>query len=295
MEPLPGTRGRGGRLALVGLVLFALLAIVGFASRSGFGGSSDARPNPTYVSYAFSIFLILFVLAIPLTIYAILMRAAEGARRRRQSFAQVVIQNVLTFGVFLVLALAVLYIRRLHPHFPHLQDSPAAKSGKTLKKAGQHHNAYEPVFERPVLYVALPLLLLGAVSAFVLYRRRKTRLQGKVRIVRDTVAADVAASITDAIDDLEAEPDARRAVIAAYARMEGALSRHGIPRRPSETPFEYLARVLVDLRAPTDAVRRLTDAFERAKFSRHEIGPPAKREAIDALVAVRDGLQAAPA
>ncbi|HEY3182692.1 MAG TPA: DUF4129 domain-containing protein [Gaiellaceae bacterium] len=295
MEPLPGTRGRGTRLALVAMGIFALLAIVGFASRSGFGGSSDARPNPTYVSYAYSIFLVLFVLAIPLTIYAMFLRAAEGAKRRRKSFSQVVIQNVLTFAFFLMLALVVLYIRRLHPHFPNFQDSPAAKAGKGAKKAGQHHNAYEPVFEWPVLAVAIPLLVAGAVAAFVMYRRRKARLRGQVKIERDTVAADVAASISDAIDDLEAEPDSRRAVIAAYARMEGALSRHGIPRRPSETPFEYLARVLLDLRAPADAVRRLTDAFERAKFSRHEIGPPVKREAIDALVAVRDGLQAAPA
>ena len=292
MEPPAGTgRGRGTRLTLVALGIFALLAIVGFASRSGFGGSSNARPNPTYVSYAFSIFLILFVLAIPLTIYGMFLRAAEGAKRRRKSFQQMVIQNVLTFAVFVVLALLVLYIRSLHPHFPHLQDSGAARSGKALKKAGQHHHAYEPVFEWPVLYAALPLLLAAVVTAFVVHRRQKARRRANIKLPRETVAADVAASISDAIDDLEAEPDARRAVIAAYARMEGALSRHGIPRRPSETPFEFLARVLLDLRAPAEAVRRLTEAFERAKFSRHEIGPPAKREAIDALVAVRDGLQ----
>jgi uncharacterized membrane protein len=296
MEPRAGTRGRGTRLTLVALGLFALLAVVGFASRSGFGGASDARPNPTYVSYAFSIFLVLFVLTIPLTIYALVMRAAEGAKRRqRRSFTRAVIQNVLTFAFVLVIVLVILYLKRIHPHFPHFQDSPATKTGKAVKKAGRHHTAYEPVFEWPVLFVAIPLLVAGAVALVVLHRRRKARLQGKVRIERDTVAADVAASISDAIDDLEAEPDSRRAVIAAYARMEGALSRHGIPRKPSETPFEYLGRVLLDLRAPADAVRRLTDAFERAKFSRHEIGPPAKREAIDALVDVRDGLQGAAA
>jgi uncharacterized protein DUF4129 len=294
MEPLPGTRGRGTRLALVALGIFALLAIVGFASRSGFGGSSDARPDPTYVSYAFSIFLVLFVLAIPLTIYVMVLRAAEAANRRRQSFSRVVLQNVLTFAFFLMLALVVIYIRRIHPHFPNFHDSPAAKAVSGAKKPG-HRNAYEPVFEWPVLAVAIPLLVAGAVAAFVSYGRRKARRRGNVKIARDTVAADVAASISDALDDLEAEPDSRRAVIAAYARMEGAFSRHGIPRRPSETPFEYLTRVLLDLRAPADAVRRLTDAFERAKFSRHEIGPPVKREAIDALVAVRDGLQGARA
>src|SRR5215208_6174609 len=175
MEPLPGTRGRGTRLTLVALGLFALLAIVGFASRSGFGGSSDARPNPTYVSYAFSIFLVLFVLAIPVAMYAAFLRVAEGAKRRRRSFKRVVIENVLTFAFFVGLAFFLLYLRNLHPHLPRFQESPAAKAGKAVKKAGKHHNAYEPVFERPVLYVALPLLLAGAVTGAVLYRRRKAR------------------------------------------------------------------------------------------------------------------------
>jgi len=68
-----------------------------------------------------------------------------------------------------------------------------------------------------------------------------------------------------------------------------------LQRRPSETPYEYLARVLLELRVPGDAVRRLTDAFERAKFSRHEVDEPRRRDAIGALVAVREGLQAAGA
>ena len=49
------------------------------------------------------------------------------------------------------------------------------------------------------------------------------------------------------IDDLRNEPDARRAVIAAYAGMERTLATHGLAAAPSETPFEYLARILRDL------------------------------------------------
>jgi hypothetical protein len=101
---------------------------------------------------------------------------------------------------------------------------------------------------------------------------------------------DLAATIGDAIDDLENEPDARRAVIAAYARMEAVLGRHGLKRRPSETPIEYLRRVLNDVTAHGDAVSRLTSLFERAKFSSHAIGDDAKREAIDALREIREGI-----
>jgi hypothetical protein len=109
------------------------------------------------------------------------------------------------------------------------------------------------------------------------------------------VASDLASSMSDAIDDLEAEPDARRAVIAAYARMEGVLARHGLRRRPSETPLEYLRRVLLGLTTRADAVKRLTALFEQAKFSRHEINASMKQDAIDSLRVIRDDLTGAAA
>ena len=53
--------------------------------------------------------------------------------------------------------------------------------------------------------------------------------------------------LDETLDDLRAETDPRRAVIAAYARMERALAAYGLPRRPSEAPDEYLQRIFADL------------------------------------------------
>ena len=80
-------------------------------------------------------------------------------------------------------------------------------------------------------------------------------------------------------------------MIAAYARMEGVLGRHGLRRRPSETPLEYLRRILLGLTARADAVSRLTALFEQAKFSRHEIDASMKQDAIGALREIRDDLR----
>src|SRR6185436_14483597 len=52
----------------------------------------------------------------------------------------------------------------------------------------------------------------------------------------------LAGALAGGIEDLESEPDPRRAVIKAYARMEVALAQEGLPRRASETPLEYLRR-----------------------------------------------------
>jgi hypothetical protein len=90
--------------------------------------------------------------------------------------------------------------------------------------------------------------------------------------------------------DPEEELDPRRAVLKAYAGMERALGDDGLPRRPTEAPHEYLGRVHAGRRP----AGRLTALFERARFSRHEIDEPMRREAIDALAAVRAELERDP-
>ena len=83
---------------------------------------------------------------------------------------------------------------------------------------------------------------------------RKQRAAQAIETGDPTIADDVAESISDAIDDLESEPDARRAVIAAYARMEGVFGRHGLRRQASETATEYLQRILLGLTTRVEAV-----------------------------------------
>src|SRR5215211_4111749 len=111
MQPLPHRTSRFTRLTLV------LLAVVAFASRSGFGGSSDARPSPAYVSWAFSIFLVVFVLAIPVAAYAFFVQGQAAAVERSRSFKQIVNQNVLMVGFVLVVAGVLVYARHLRPNF----------------------------------------------------------------------------------------------------------------------------------------------------------------------------------
>jgi hypothetical protein len=122
-----------------------------------------------------------------------------------------------------------------------------------------------------------------------MYVRGRRRLAPLFEL--DGLEADIVSAIETTIDDLRREQNARRAVIAAYALMERTLARHGLARHRSEAPLEYLANILRGLRVRESAVRTLTQLFEYAKFSRHEISPAMKEEAIDALLAIRDDLQ----
>ena len=103
---------------------------------------------------------------------------------------------------------------------------------------------------------------------------------------------DLGKALDEAIDDLRRDPDPRRAVIAAYARMERALTLYGVPRRPSEAPFEYLRRVGRELEAE-EPLAALTELFEVAKFSEHSVDESMRGRAIDALTAVRREVRAA--
>jgi hypothetical protein len=290
MQPQPPGTARSARLALVAVGLLALLAVVAFASRSGFGHESQAKPTPGYVSYAFTAFLIVFVLAIPVAVYSFVIQAREG-QVARKSFGSRIISNVGTMLFFGALAFVVIYIKHRHGnvfdvHVRGLNPKlPSRRAGKNGSKA-----QYEPQFEWSIFWIAVAVIAL--TGGWLLYRRRvrKRRTLAPLEL-QSTVAEDFAAGMSEAIADLESEPDARRAVIAAYARMERVLAYHGMRRLPSETPVEYLRRVLLDLTRERDAVRELTALFEEAKFSRHEIGDDHKRRAIGDLEAIRDDLR----
>lgn len=291
MEPVPTGSGRSLRLAAVAVALLALLAVVAFASRSGFGHQSQARPTPGYVSYAFTLFLIVFAVAIPFAMWALLVQAREG-QVARKSFSSRVLANVGMVLFFGLIAFVVIYMKRHHGHLNFHLNPNALHPGSALHhKTNGKAASYEPKFEWSVFWLAV-VVAAGSIGFFIYqWRARKKRPLVPLNL-QATVVEDFAVSIGDAIDDLEAEPDARRAVIAAYARMEGVLARNGLRRRPSETPVEYLSRVLIGLTARPEAVQRLTDLFEQAKFSRHEIDETMKQDAVGALRDIRDDLQA---
>jgi hypothetical protein len=135
--------------------------------------------------------------------------------------------------------------------------------------------------------LALAAMVGIAVAQLVAERRR--------RRPPPTPAERLVELLDDTLDDLEREPDPRRAVIAAWARMERGLAAAGLPRHPAEAPFEYASRVLEAALARPSSVHRLTGLFEGAKFSHHPVGQADREEAIAALRTVRRELAEAVA
>jgi Domain of unknown function (DUF4129) len=289
MQPTPTGHGRSLRLAGALFALLALLAVVAFASRTGFGHTNDTAPTPAYVSWAMSVFLVLFAVMTPVAAYLYLTTIREvGQKRSQRSFQARLARSLGIMFLLFGLGGLALWFRSHHGFLLFNRSLANAITGKHRTPA---HGAqtYKPTFQYPVLWIAL-VVLAAAVIWFWWVQSHKEDVAAAEP--EPTIEQEVAASIGDAIDDLVAEQDARRAVIAAYARMEQAFARNGLRRRASETPVEYLRRILLGLTSRTEAVSRLTTLFERAKFSHHPIDGTMKQDAIDALRAIRDDLQA---
>jgi len=278
-------------LAAASVVLVALVAVA--ASGYRLGGSSSARPNSYAVDTILTIVIALYIIAAVAVVVGMFWGGIELRRNPRQETKRQRTWRmifVLLAGAALVTVAAERYHLRSHPRPP--TETPALGNPS---KGAHKKPAATPAAHHAQLRLAPLLAILGAsgiaVAAFLVAERRRKR-----RLPRDFNAAEALSDVLDeTLDDLRVETDPRRAVIAAYARLERVLGAHGEPRQDADTPEEHLARVLGHLDVDRRAVRRLVDLFVRAKFSQHEVDAGMKDEAIAALEHVRDELRAAAA
>ncbi len=166
-------------------------------------------------------------------------------------------------------------------------------SGSILPRAGKAPKPRQfTSYNAPgwIVPVAVGVVLggAGAVLLLVAWRRRV----GERYELRPVFGVDAALgeAVQQSLEDLRSEPDPRRAVIAAYRRMEGTLSQAGLPRRDWEAPREYAGRVENHLELSAGPLETLTALFERARFGVGVVDERVRERAIAALVELREEL-----
>lgn len=287
-----GLHARNAFLTTLGLlVAVALVAIAARGSTAAGAGNARGQVD-ALLDILFTIYLIAIALGAVLLIYMLLLRRhfedTVGAQRRRP--LATLLSMLVLAGIF------ALIMRRLAGHEPivpaEVGEEFVPGSGPLPQTTSPVTDLYEPEFAWIPVLVTVALLFI-AVGAWWLAGRARRRARGETS--ESLLPGALAVAVEELLDGLRAEPDPRRAVIAAYARLERVLAAHGLPRRRSEAPLEYLGRLLESLSVTPDAVQRLTALFERAKFSQHAVHAEMKDEAIAALERVRDDLAAARA
>jgi hypothetical protein len=282
------------RAALTALGVIVALGVVAIASRDETSSSKvgDRHASDILLDILFAFYIAGIFLGALLLLYMIFLHRKfqhEGMIARRS-----LLQSGL--GMLLFLVIGFFFARRLAGRDRIVPTEPTESifPGDTTPHVTT--TGIEPVAEPDFAWVPVLVtftLLAVAVAGWWWSDRWRRRARGELR--EPFLARAIATALDESLDDLRAERDPRRAVIAAYARLELVLARHGLPRRSSEAPLEYLVRMLADVAVTPVAARRLTALFERAKFSQHEVGVEMKEEAIEALETVRDDLRAAEA
>jgi MFS family permease len=165
-----------------------------------------------------------------------------------------------------------------------------------------------------ILLVPLGIALFAVILLFTL-RLYRSRLPAKSE-ERDLekLKKELAKAVQLSLRDILRNRDYRAAVIACYARMELVLSGNGFPRYIHQTPLEYMESTLKAAqtvaskrsgsqeRSPSDrpepsaqalpgeALLKLTQLYEIAKFSTHPIGSGDRDEAIRCLTELGEKL-----
>jgi hypothetical protein len=289
-EKSPGGPVRAGALALLIVGFLALVTLAASGGRPTRHGHATPRPVPATVQDSWITLLsIAYVVAIVAVLFTMFRR-----RHRWQDPQSHWLRNYCAVLLFMTVLTGVGSWAIEHGHLRARSQNLFGQRAQQGQGQGLGSLTARPAPARPA-HFQWPLAL--AVGGFfvlggvwiVIRRKGGPR---RAMLEAEGLEEELARAIGSSIDDLRGERDARRAVIAAYANMERVLASHGLARGRAEVPYEYLARVLTALQVRESAVRALTELFEYAKFSPHEIDLAMKERAIESLVAVREDLQA---
>ncbi|GIU95557.1 MAG: hypothetical protein KatS3mg012_2014 [Gaiellaceae bacterium] len=280
-------RASAGRVVLPVLALLGLAALVAIAAGGRTPSGTDAsRPVPDVLfDSIISVGIVLLLPAAVIVVYGLLQRKAIRAEIQRRRYPRFGLAGWVTFALLFAL---LTWYRGRDWQRPTIDDELGEQAfpggGAPTTGSQDAATSYEPEFAW-IPVAAIALLAALAVAAFLLSTRRRGAA------VEEPLAATVAEIIDDTLDDLRAERNARRAVIAAFARLERALAASGVPRGRAETAHEYVRRALATLEVREAPAARLAGLFEVARFSDHVVGAEMKEEAIGALEEVRDDLR----
>jgi hypothetical protein len=283
-------RGPGASPAAVVVVVVVLLLLAAISTPEAFiwlrhaGVTKVVLPDtPVVANY------LLVALSLSFVIAALIVRIMMVSRRQADLRAQKTPwwTRLLAFA-FVVLLLRIAVSSNLLRNRLGQLAQRFARPTPTSTSVATPGSVVPHVTSRPLgiaLTIVLALIFALVVAGIVFLL---ARVKGEIA---PPLPDDPLAGLLDAgIDDLRRISDPRRAVIACYARMERLMSSSGIPRRLSDTPTEFLARVLQERSVSAASASRLTTLFERAKFSPHRVDERMREDALDALEQVRSEL-----
>ncbi len=126
------------------------------------------------------------------------------------------------------------------------------------------------------------VLLLAAIVFTLIRNKRRDDFKELLDIIDTT---------TKKLYDTESPEGVRAAIIEAYRRMGLLLETKGYKREDAETVREFEDALQAYLPIKTNSITKLTDLFEEARYSDHELDPKMRDKAIKALERLRKDIE----
>ena len=213
-------------------------------------------------------------------------------------------------ALLVVLASATRIGWSLSPRFDPLQTVPrATPSAPPAPSANGIERLPETTPLPGAATVFWTLVTLAAVVVVLLLARHLWRIRPRrqVQVVTPTTPPAGLVSIEEqtaalrrgalsALELLDEIPDPQDAVVRAWLALEQAAVSSGAPRRPADSPTEFVGTLLASTGADREASTQLLQLYHRARFSGHPVGLPEVRQAracVAALARSLDGYESA--
>jgi len=148
-----------------------------------------------------------------------------------------------------------------------------------------------------VLLLSVALIVVVLLVGWV-WRKRWHRPQKRPQAHFDVLPeVSLAALTADGPAQLAAlqEGTSRNAIVACWLRLETAAGQAGVARHPAETSTEFTTRVLGALAVDAAMFEGFAGLYREARFSRHELGEPARQSALTALRCLHQDIAASAA
>jgi hypothetical protein len=94
-------------------------------------------------------------------------------------------------------------------------------------------------------------------------------------------------AVNAALAEMDLGDDPRAAIMACWLHFERASEAVGIERESSDTPADLVRKLLVRHDLDGAALRRLSEAYLRARYSPHQVVEADRDQARDALIALQ--------
>jgi len=135
------------------------------------------------------------------------------------------------------------------------------------------------------LFVLFSVVLIITVIIFIVknYRIEKPKEEITRREIREY--------FEEAIYQVKIGKDVRGAILSAYLEMEKLMKAHGVEDKKYYTPREFKEFAIEQLNIREEPVERLTNLFELARYSRHEMNEEHRKEALNALEEIRNDIE----